>query len=249
MRRGHTVDQLSNEELRLLVQHIDKQQQQQQQQKDGAQADEATATAEKSQQAAAKQQEQKKDHDEEKNEDGEEEKKETKEDRRRRLHARNMRYYRSLESDLVANILVFIYKSQIAISGHDSRMNAGPNTPREIKRMASKAKTDASARSVLFEDWLQSGESWKQSKLLARLRNRSSSARRGMRKWLFYSEMVSRFGSEVAAAIKETKEGDPERSLTEIRKWPECEAGFKLHCPNIHQRVGNHIGQIMLEFL
>ena len=120
-------------------------------------------------------------------------------------------------------------------------MNAGPNTPREIKRMASKAKTDASARSVLFEDWLQSGESWKQSKLLARLRNRSSSSRHGMRKWLFYSEMVSRFGSEVAAAIKETKEGDPERSLTEIRKWPECEAGFKLHCPNIPQKVGNHI--------
>ncbi|CAE7690305.1 unnamed protein product [Symbiodinium sp. KB8] len=96
--------------------------------------------------------------------------------------------------------------------------------------MASKAKTDASARSVLFEDWLQSGESWKQSKLLARLRNRSSSSRHGMRKWLFYSEMVSRFGSEVAAAIKETKEGDPERSLTEIRKWPECEDYLQYKC-------------------
>ena len=90
--------------------------------------------------------------------------------------------------------------------------------------MASKAKTSSDARSVLFEDWLQSGESWKHSKLLARLRNRSSTSRRGMRKWLFYSEMVSRFGAEVALALKETKEADPERSLTEIRKWPECEA-------------------------
>ena len=98
--------------------------------------------------------------------------------------------------------------------------------------MASKAKSSSSARSVLFEDWLQSNECWKHSKLLARLRNRSSTSRRGMRRWLFYNEMIARFGEEVAAAIKETKESDPERSLTEIRKWPECEAGFKLHCPN-----------------
>ena len=90
--------------------------------------------------------------------------------------------------------------------------------------MAAKSKSDSSARSVLFEDWLKSGENWKSSKLLARLRNRSSSARRGMRKWLFWSEMVTRFGQEVALALKETKEADPERSLTEIRKWPECEA-------------------------
>ncbi|CAE7338143.1 unnamed protein product, partial [Symbiodinium sp. KB8] len=106
----------------------------------------------------------------------------------------------------------------------------GPNTPREIKRMASKAKSSSSARSVLFEDWLQSNECWKHSKLLARLRNRSSTSRRGMRRWLFYNEMIARFGEEVAAAIKETKESDPERSLTEIRKWPECEDYLQYKC-------------------
>ncbi|CAE7630120.1 unnamed protein product [Symbiodinium necroappetens] len=42
--------------------------------------------------------------------------------------------------------------------------------------------------------------------------------------------MVTRFGEEVAAAIKETKENDPERSLTEIRKWPECEDYLQYKC-------------------
>lgn len=90
--------------------------------------------------------------------------------------------------------------------------------------MARKAKSSASSRSVMFEDWLQSGECWKNSKLLVRLRNRSSTAKKGMRKWLFFSEMVSRFGQDIATALKETKENDEERSESEIRKWPECEA-------------------------
>ncbi|CAE7317116.1 unnamed protein product [Symbiodinium necroappetens] len=105
-----------------------------------------------------------------------------------------------------------------------------PNTPREIRKMAGKAKSSADARSVMFEDWLQGGENWKSSKLLARLRSKSSSAGRGMRKWLFWSEMVTRFGESVAQALRETKEADPERSLTEIRKWPECEDYVQYLC-------------------
>ncbi|CAE7767323.1 unnamed protein product, partial [Symbiodinium sp. KB8] len=96
--------------------------------------------------------------------------------------------------------------------------------------MAVKAKSSADARSVMFEDWLQSGENWKSSKLLARLKSKSSSARKGLRKWLFWSEMVTRFGKDVAQALKETKEADPERSLTEVRKWPECEDFVQYLC-------------------
>lgn len=67
LRRGHTVDQLTTEELHLIVGHIDKQ---------------------------------KKAEEEKANDEGEPDKPaaETKEERRKRLHARNMRYYRSLDS-------------------------------------------------------------------------------------------------------------------------------------------------------
>ena len=95
LRRGHTVDQLSTEELKMIVNHIDKQQKE----KHAAAADDAkdekTAAADKKENAQE-------DDDEDEKKDGE--KKETKEERRKRLHARNMRYYRSLESGLDANL-------------------------------------------------------------------------------------------------------------------------------------------------
>ncbi|CAE7866454.1 PLCXD2 [Symbiodinium necroappetens] len=123
--------------------------------------------------------------------------------RRKRLHARNMRYYRSLES---------------------------PNTPREIRRMANKAKGSSTSRSVMYEDWLQSGEDWRQSKLMSRLKNRSATAKKGCRKWLFYDEMVQRFGEKLATILKETKEADEEKAANEIRKWPECEDYLQYKC-------------------
>ena len=104
LKRGNTVDQLSNEELQILVKHID--QQQRQQQTDRAPAH-GTPEAEATKQGGDHECEQKKDDEEKKDDD---EKKESKEERRKRLHARNMRYYRSLESDLVAILFRIEFK-------------------------------------------------------------------------------------------------------------------------------------------
>ena len=93
LHRGHTVDQLSSEDLRLVVKHIDIQQQQQQKQKEKQQEKEAPAA---DHDPASKNTQKPEESKEEENA------KETKDERRKRLHARNMRYYRSLESDLIA---------------------------------------------------------------------------------------------------------------------------------------------------
>ena len=76
-------------------------------------------------------------------------------------------------------------------------------------------------RSCLFEDWLQSGENWSKSKLLIRLRNKNSNAKKGCRKWLTRAEMVTRWGEDVAQAMIDAKENDPERARKEIRPHPE----------------------------
>ncbi|CAE7943220.1 PLCXD2 [Symbiodinium necroappetens] len=118
--------------------------------------------------------------------------KESKEARRKRLHARNMRFYRSLES---------------------------PHTPKEIKKMARNA--DSSERSVLFESWLQSSESWAKSTLVVRLRNRNSSTRRGLRSWLFRADMIQKWGQTVADMMIEAKLADPDRREAEVRFHPD----------------------------
>ncbi|CAE7611107.1 PLCXD2 [Symbiodinium sp. CCMP2592] len=196
LQRGHTVDQLSMEELQLIVKHVDAEQQKK---KAGG-----TAAAENPEAAGKKTNEKKQDEQheaqDEKQEDAKEEVEEqekvpeTKEERRKRLHARNMRFYRSFDS---------------------------PNCPKEIKKLSNKAKGDSSKRSFLFESWLTSEECWMKSSLLKRLRSKNSNAKRGLRRWLTKAEMEAKWGTEVAEAMIESKEADEERSLTEIRPHPE----------------------------
>ncbi|CAE7221785.1 PLCXD2, partial [Symbiodinium sp. CCMP2456] len=164
LRRGQTVDQLTTEELHLIVGHIDKQ---------------------------------KKTAEEKADDEGEPDKPaaETKEERRKRLHARNMRYYRSLDS---------------------------VNCPPEIARLARKAVDDAGQRSYMFESWLASNEDWKKSSLLVTLRRKGSSARRGLRKWVLYSEMITKWGEDIALAMKEAKETDEHKRKHEIRDFPDA---------------------------
>ena len=98
----------------------------------------------------------------------------------------------------------------------------GPNTPPEIRKMAEKAMPGSSTRSYMFESWLTSSECWKSSKLLITLRSKSSTAKRGLRRWMTLAEMIERFGREVALEIKAHKESDERLSKNEIRKHPEC---------------------------
>ena len=97
--------------------------------------------------------------------------------------------------------------------------------PREIKKLASKAKADAGQRSYLFEAWLSSSENWHKSALLSRLRSKKSSTARGFRKWMLRQEMVDKWGDEVADDMIEAKTSCEEKSMTEIRDWPECPTG------------------------
>ena len=119
---------------------------------------------------------------------------ESKEQRKKRLHARNMRFYRSFES---------------------------PNCPKEIKKLSKQASGDSSKRSFLFENWLTCQECWMKSSLLQRLRSKNSNAKRGLRRWLTKAEMEARWGAEIAKAMVETKESDEEKAMTEIRPHPE----------------------------
>ena len=88
-------------------------------------------------------------------------------------------------------------------------------------KLAEKAKSNSSQRSVLFEHWLTANENWQKSRLLIRLRSSKKNRKAGLRRWMLFSEMCSKWGTEVATAMKESKEADPERSLAEIRKHPE----------------------------
>ncbi|CAE7151479.1 unnamed protein product, partial [Symbiodinium pilosum] len=77
-----------------------------------------------------------------------------------------------------------------------------------IKKLAEKAFPSSSQRSYLFEAWITSSESWKNSKLLVALKSRSKHARRGLRRWYTFDEMVKRWGTDIAEDIKNTKLGD-----------------------------------------
>ena len=91
LKRGHTVDQLSTEDLQLLVRERETKQKK-------AAAPEAEASSVVQGETKVQAGDDKKEEEQE-----QEDKKESKEERRKRLHARNMRYYRSLESCLTAS--------------------------------------------------------------------------------------------------------------------------------------------------
>ena len=97
----------------------------------------------------------------------------------------------------------------------------GPNCPKEIVRLSEKAKSNSSQRSVLFEHWLTANENWQTSKLLIRLRSSKKNRKAGLRRWMLFTEMVAKWGEEVATAMKESKEADEERSKSEIREHPD----------------------------
>ena len=96
----------------------------------------------------------------------------------------------------------------------------GPFCPKEIKKMAKNA--DSSERSVLFEAWLQAEGNWAKSSLLVRLRSREGKTKRGLRRWMFKTDMITKFGEAVATMMIEAKVADPERSKTR--------SGFILIC-------------------
>ena len=65
------------------------------------------------------------------------------------------------------------------------------------------------------------GGAWKQSQLFLNCRYQNSSKRKGVRKWMLRSEVISKFGEQSGQAIIDRKLADPELCEREVRKHPE----------------------------
>ena len=74
---------------------------------------------------------------------------------------------------------------------------------------------------MLYDAWLQSNESWQNSKLLEIIRSKNSHAKKAIRVWLTFSEMEKRWGSDVASAMRDRKLDEPRLRETEVRKHPD----------------------------
>ena len=81
---------------------------------------------------------------------------------------------------------------------------------------------DPGQRSYMFEAWLAANEDWKKSSLLVTLRRKGASARRGLRKWVLYSEMIEKWGETIAQAMVEAKQADEHKRQHEIRPFPDA---------------------------
>ena len=79
-----------------------------------------------------------------------------------------------------------------------------------------------SLNSVLYDAWSSCGEgNWSKSTFLMHIRERHTSKKRGVRKWLTASEMNAIFGAEAAELIRVRKLDTEELRNKETRFHPE----------------------------
>ncbi|CAE7485612.1 unnamed protein product [Symbiodinium sp. CCMP2592] len=114
---------------------------------------------------------------------------------KKKLHARYMRFSRSLTSG---------------------------RTPKEVRKLADR-DLDSDQRNFLFEHWLQANENWNASKLLVTLKNKSGKKKVGLRKWLTKADLLQKYkDEEVVQAIIDAKVNDKELCKTQVRNHPDC---------------------------
>ena len=75
---------------------------------------------------------------------------------------------------------------------------------------------------MLYDAWASCEGVWTKSTFLQSVRERHSTKRRGVRKWLTSQEMDTRFGEELAEQIRNRKLFDENLKDTEVREHPEC---------------------------
>ena len=75
---------------------------------------------------------------------------------------------------------------------------------------------------MLYDAWAACEGDWKKSSFLQSVKERHSSKRRGVRKWLTVQEMDARFGPELAEQIRNRKLFDESLKESEVREHPEC---------------------------
>ena len=88
---------------------------------------------------------------------------------------------------------------------------------------------------VLFEQWATCAGQWKESAFFLRLSNSTRFKSKGARRWLTFTEIAQRYGSnEVATSITEAKENAEDQiKKTQIRKHPDC-AEACMHAYMVH---------------
>ncbi|CAE7751733.1 unnamed protein product [Symbiodinium sp. CCMP2592] len=181
LQRGHTVDRLSDDELAEVVFQIDRLKK----------SRSMPATVEKA--GATKAEEQKDGDPKDKRELTPEQ--EAKLALKKKLHARYMRFSRSLTSG---------------------------RTPKEVRKLADR-DLDSDQRNFLFEHWLQANENWNASKLLVTLKNKSGKKKVGLRRWLTKADLLQKYkDEEVVQAIIDAKVNDKELCKTQVRNHPDC---------------------------
>ena len=78
-----------------------------------------------------------------------------------------------------------------------------------------------SLNSVLYDAWASCGEGdWKKSTFLLRIRERHSTKRRGVRRWLTAAEIDEKFGKDLGEQVRQRKLLDDELSKKEVRYNP-----------------------------
>ena len=87
-----------------------------------------------------------------------------------------------------------------------------------------------SLNSVLYDAWASCGEgNWTESKFLMKIRDRHSTKKRGVRRWLTATKMNARFGEDLAEQIRNRKLLDKELNSKEVRAHPELPDNEDLH--------------------
>ena len=241
LQRGHTVDQLEDwqlQEVAASIDHFQKEKKNKEGEKKNTVEAAAKAATDEPAAASSKQAEQEtptqqaaQSSEKDTALEGETEEQKAKQEkleRKKRLHARNMRYYRSLASHLAKYDMEFDFGSELFFVM--CVYIQGPNCPKEIKKLAERAKGDSGQRSYLFEHWLLAEGNWCKSKLLVRLRSKHASKKKGMRRWYTRTELVQKNGETIADAMIEEKLADDEKRETEVRNHPDCPSRKDLDC-------------------
>lgn len=79
---------------------------------------------------------------------------------------------------------------------------------------------------MLYDAWAACGEgNWTSSSFLLKIRERHSTKRRGVRRWLVMSELQDRFGKDLAEQLANRKLLDKELRQKEVRYHPEFPEG------------------------
>ena len=94
--------------------------------------------------------------------------------------------------------------------------------------------------SMLYEDWLDASENWRNAKIFLQVTSREKNKKLGVREWLTRQEIEAKYGVDGAEAIIRRKLGEEELRRTEVRMHPdapECEALMQFLILNMDKEV------------